>query len=315
MSTSNRPAFKLSPSKPGSDLIAEVSASLAASSILFKPVNTKYSTILISLSKKLFNLAIKYKGKYHKNFPTKVGIYKSSGYFDELAWAAAWIYKATNNKFYLDKAENIMAIHPRLMDKAPDFSWDNKTLGLQLLMIKLTKNEKYAKPIKKFFDWVLSDNVPNTPQGMIFIKRDGATRYAANIAFAGLIASKYSRNLNYIKLSRNQIHLLVGDTGRSFVVGFGNNSPKRPYHAASTCMIKSTTTLSVSLHKCSWKDYKKGFPNPNVLYGALVGGPNIEGKYEDKRSNRVSNRVALDYNAGFQSAVAILADLQHRGYC
>ena len=93
-----------------------------------------------------------------------------------------------------------MATHPRLMKKASDFSWDNKTLGLQLLMIKLTNNEKYIKPVKTFFDWVQSNDVPKTPQGMIFLKRDGATRYAANLAFAGLIASKYSPNLNYIKL-------------------------------------------------------------------------------------------------------------------
>lgn len=31
-------------------------------------------------------------------------LYKSTGYIDELAWAAAWLYKATGTASYLDDA-------------------------------------------------------------------------------------------------------------------------------------------------------------------------------------------------------------------
>ncbi len=31
-------------------------------------------------------------------------LYKSTGYIDELAWAAAWLYKATGTTSYLDDA-------------------------------------------------------------------------------------------------------------------------------------------------------------------------------------------------------------------
>jgi hypothetical protein len=41
-----------------------------------------------------------------------------------------------------------------------------------------------------------------------------------------------------------------------------------------------------------------------VLVGALVGGPGSNDNYEDKRDNFQTNEVAVDYNAGFQSAVA-----------
>lgn len=44
--------------------------------------------------------------------------------------------------------------------------------------------------------------------------------------------------------------------------------------------------------------------NPNLLYGALVGGPDENDVYEDVRSDYVHNEVAVDYNAGFQSALA-----------
>nr|KAG5688840.1 hypothetical protein BaRGS_004517 [Batillaria attramentaria] len=45
-------------------------------------------------------------------------------------------------------------------------------------------------------------------------------------------------------------------------------------------------------------------PNVHTLYGALVGGPDQGDGYKDQRSNYVSNEVACDYNAGFQTAVA-----------
>lgn len=44
--------------------------------------------------------------------------------------------------------------------------------------------------------------------------------------------------------------------------------------------------------------------NPNVLYGALVGGPGENDEWEDDRGDYVRNEVALDYNAGFQSSLA-----------
>jgi len=48
-------------------------------------------------------------------------------------------------------------------------------------------------------------------------------------------------------------------------------------------------------------------PNPQTLTGALVGGPDKSDMYTDKRDDYVHNEVAMDYNAGFQTAVAALA--------
>jgi len=50
------------------------------------------------------------------------------------------------------------------------------------------------------------------------------------------------------------------------------------------------------------------FDNRHVLHGALVGGPQSvsDTDYVDSRTNYVCNEVALDYNAGFQGAVARL---------
>ena len=36
-------------------------------------------------------------------------LYASTGYVDELAWAAAWLFKATGNQQYLTDAKNYYA--------------------------------------------------------------------------------------------------------------------------------------------------------------------------------------------------------------
>lgn len=99
-------------------------------------------------------------------------------------------------------------------------------------------------------------------------------------------------------ISKQNSPKIIGDTGRSYVVGFGQNSPQRPHHRSSSCRDKPAP--------CTWSDYNYDGPNPQVLYGALVGGPDQSDNYQDKRNDYIMNEVACDYNAGFQSAVAAL---------
>ena len=55
---------------------------------------------------------------------------------------------------------------------------------------------------------------------------------------------------------------------------------------------------------CDWNSEKSSGPNPQILVGALVGGPGANDDYEDRRNDYIKNEVATDYNAAFQSALA-----------
>ena len=55
---------------------------------------------------------------------------------------------------------------------------------------------------------------------------------------------------------------------------------------------------------CDWSASSNPGPNPQILYGALVGGPDQNDNYVDDRNDYVMNEVACDYNAGFQGAIA-----------
>lgn len=63
---------------------------------------------------------------------------------------------------------------------------------------------------------------------------------------------------------------------------------------------------------CDWNAFNNVDPNPQILYGALVGGPGLDDSYEDRREDYVKNEVALDYNSGFQGALAGLLALENQ---
>jgi hypothetical protein len=50
---------------------------------------------------------------------------------------------------------------------------------------------------------------------------------------------------------------------------------------------------------CTWDYFNNPGPNPQTLYGALVGGPGSSDDYVDARNDYIKNEVATDYNAGF----------------
>ena len=60
-------------------------------------------------------------------------VIRSSGYGDELAWAAVWLYRATQNAAYLNDAKTFYQNYG--LSGVSDFGWDNKGAGVQVLDI------------------------------------------------------------------------------------------------------------------------------------------------------------------------------------
>ena len=55
----------------------------------------------------------------------------------------------------------------------------------------------------------------------------------ANTAFLALVAAKEGIEVaKYREFAKQQINYMLGDGGRSYVVGFGNNPPHSPHHRA-----------------------------------------------------------------------------------
>jgi hypothetical protein len=99
------------------------------------------------------------------------------------------------------------------------------------------------------------------------------------------------------------MYVLGGQRGkaRSFIVGLGSNPPTKPQHRQASCsswLSRCTVGNSLAFEG----------PNPNLLKGAVVAGPDGSDAFSDDRSSEQS-RVSVAYNVPFMGTVAGL--LQH----
>lgn len=95
----NRPALAITPSKPGSDVVAETAAALAAGAMVVRGADPYRAAVYTRHAEQLFRFANEHRGKYSDSFPKATeDFYKSYGYKDELAWAAAWLYRSTGTE-------------------------------------------------------------------------------------------------------------------------------------------------------------------------------------------------------------------------
>lgn len=178
---------------------------------------------------------------------------------------------------------------------------------MQVLLAEITKKASYKRAVDTFItSWLPGHELHYTPKGLAWRDQWGPNRYSANTAFLALVAADQGvKSSAFREFAKKQIHYMLGDSGRSFVVGFGTNPPVRPHHRSSSCPLSPVP--------CNWDDFNSPSPNPQTLYGALVGGPGKSDEYSDDRKDFVKNEVATDYNAGFQSAVAGLKHLALTG--
>jgi len=299
--TMQRPAFKLDPSKPGTEVAGEAAAAMAAASLLFRADDPAYAAKLILHARSLFAFADQHRGTYVNSIPDARNYYNSySGYYDELVWAAAWLYRATGENHYLVKAEALYNQHFAGASQRWTHSWDGKINGATVLLAQLTGKDVYKTATRNWLDfWTVGINgrkIGYTPGGLAWLDRWGSLRYSANTAFLAFVYADKVGDVGtrYRDFAKSQINYMLGKNpgNRSYVVGFGNNPPRNPHHRAA--------------HGSTTNNINNPANNRHILYGALVGGPSEpnDNAYSDDRTNYVTNEVAMDYNAGFTGALA-----------
>lgn len=105
---------------------------MAAASMVFKSVNSSYSDTLLQHAQKLFTFADTYRGSSSVSFPDLQKYYNSTGYTDELLWAASWLYLATGDLSYLSYVTIENGEEFGDWGRPTWFSWDDKRAGMQV---------------------------------------------------------------------------------------------------------------------------------------------------------------------------------------
>lgn len=101
-----RPAYFATVDTPASDMCAGVSASLAVNYLNFKDTEPEYAEESLNAAIKLYEFAVKTHSEIEGYKVTSLGydggFYTSSYDYDELAWAAVWLYECTGNYDYIN---------------------------------------------------------------------------------------------------------------------------------------------------------------------------------------------------------------------
>ncbi len=296
--TMERPSYKLDASNPGSTVTAESAAALAAGAVIFEKDDPAYADECLKQAKAYYDFAAKYLSD--DGYKEANGYYDShSGFYDELSFAATWLYLATGDKSY--EADAKKWFDQKNCDCRWTLCWDDASYGTALIMGRETKDKAYTSYIEESLDYwttgVGGERVTYTPKGLAWLDAWGSLRYASAASFLALTYADSDvcpkdKKKTYHDFAVDQIGYCLGDTGFSYEIGFGENYPKNPHHRTAQGSPSNNMNDPAEAR--------------HVLCGALVGGPDASDNYADEVSNYVNNEVADDYNAGFVGALAAL---------
>ncbi|XP_054824066.1 endoglucanase 1-like [Prosopis cineraria] len=328
-----RNVYKVTPQDPGSDVAGETAAALAASSLVFKESDPQYSSKLLEAAITVFNFADTYRGSYSDSLNSVVcPFYCSySGYHDELLWGASWIYKASGSSSYLSYIQSnghVLGAD----DDAYSFSWDDKRGGARVLLSKefLEKNNQELELYKAHADNYICSLVAGSP-GFQAQYTPGGLLYkgsAANLQYVtstSLLLLTYAKHLSLssirvrcggstvtaqslIGLARKQVDYILGDNpaNMSYMVGFGERYPKNIHHRGSSLPSIHDHPQRISCND-GYRYYHSSAPNPNILVGAIVGGPDRSDRFSDNRYNYQQSEIATYINAPLVGALAFFS--------
>ncbi len=302
--TMNRPSYKVTKDNPGSAVVGEAAAALAVASIVFKDTDKDYSKLCLDHAKSLYAFADSTKSD--SGYTAANGFYNSwSGFYDELSWAGCWLYLATDDSKYLTNAKTCFTKAGHDFDWA--LCWDDVHIGAAVMLAKITGEKAYKDEVQKHLDYWscgTSDGkrITYSPKGLAWLDQWGSLRYATTTSFVATVYSRWDgcpkdKVSVYWDFAVSQANYALGSSGRSYVVGFGENPPVHPHH------------------RTSQGSYCDNMNEPgearHTLYGALVGGPDASDGYTDTVSDYNKNEVACDYNAGFTGLMAAMYSKYH----
>ncbi|PIN17825.1 Cellulase [Handroanthus impetiginosus] len=324
--TTSRRAYKLDEENPGSEVAAETAAAMAAASIVFRKTNPHYSHLLLEHAQQLFEFGDKFRGKYDESIEGAKGYYTSvSGYMDELLWAALWLHKATDNIHYFNYAIQNAFSFGGITWAITEFSWDVKYAGLQIIASMLPiegKNKEQRQILQEYrtkaehyicacLNKNNGTNVQRTPGGLLYTRQWNNMQYVSSTVFLLTVYSEHLHSTNQmlnchtesaghhqiLSLVKSQVAYLLGSNpmGVSYLVGYGPTYPKRVHHRAASMESYRESKVFVGCTQGYDYWYGRKDPNPNVLVGALVGGPNSKDEFTDRRGNFVQTE-ACTYN-------------------
>ncbi|KAL2477039.1 Endoglucanase 24 [Forsythia ovata] len=327
-----RTVYTVESPNPASDVAGETAAALAASSIAFRSSDPGYAETLLRTSIRVFDFADGHRGAYSDNSNIREGACPFycdfDGYQDELLWGAAWLRRASQGDSYLNYIQN----NGKTLgaeDNINEFGWDDKHAGLNVLVSKevlegsMYSLQSYKVSADSFMCTLIPDSssyhIKLSPGGLIYRPGGSNLQHATSISFLLLVYANYLEKSSEIvncgsisvgpkmlrQLAKRQVDYILGDNpkGMSYMVGYSNYYPQRIHHRGSSLPSIKDHPQPIRCKEGSVY-FNSSAPNPNVLVGAVVGGPEEDDIYEDDRADFRKSEPTTYINAPFVGVLA-----------
>ncbi len=306
-----------------STTIALCAAALAQGYIIFKDDQPDKAAAYLAQAKKYFETADKIRDNENGAMGT---MYNPSSWVDDCMYAANWLYMATGDESYLKKIESDYIPNFPTESQSTDwkytwgFCWDDTTQAAALLYAINTGKQEWIDHISHHLDYwdegYGGKRVAYTDDGLAYLMNWGPLRHATSTAWIAKLASDTifkddaALSKKYDEWAKSQMEYCFGDnsTGLCYVLGMGEKNPTAIHHRTAS-----------GIHDDHWNELGKesggaeGWQTEyaHTLYGALIGGPDSKGNYDQSQigvSNYEYTEVAIDYNAGYTAALCAMID-------
>lgn len=175
-SSNARNAYIFDETMQAADLLGSASAALASASMAFQDTNSSYAAALLEQAQDLYEWSKTVPGEHSKYYKWALSAYPSyDGWYDHMAWAAAWLYRATKNATYLEEAREFFNRgNPNVYP-----SWDSVYIPVAVMLISLADQGEVVPGISTYRSFYQNEMFPawldkrswgivETPKGLAY---------------------------------------------------------------------------------------------------------------------------------------------------
>ncbi|KVH95211.1 Glycoside hydrolase, family 9 [Cynara cardunculus var. scolymus] len=283
-----RNVYKVSPQNPGSDVAAETAAALAAASIVFQDSDPSYSQARTATLSDL--LSVRFTARIPDTMMSCCG--EPHGSIELLRMLL--ICLTFNQMGFLEKQ----------LDQFQLYKQHSDNYICSIIPGSPNSQARY------------------TPGGLLYKQGESNLQYVTTSSFLLLTYAKYLNSYGghascggvtftaetLIVQAKKQIDYILGDNPMkmSYMVGFGDKYPTQIHHRGSSVPSVRVHPDHISCD-AGHQYFNAKSPNPNILIGAIVGGPDSNDNYADDRSNYSQSEPATYINAPFVGAAAFFS--------
>ncbi|KAF9617183.1 hypothetical protein IFM89_034334 [Coptis chinensis] len=249
---------------------------------------------------------------------------------DELLWAAAWLFKASNQQKYWDYVANNF----NSLTEVREFGWDDKHGGIYVFMAnellsKGNNDNVYLQHADRFVCSIVPESptkgVTYSPGGLIVKPVGSNMQNPTAISFLLLVYSRYLSRANKVvqcgdkianpqrlqEIAKGQVDYILGNNPMkmSYMVGYGSRFPEKIHHRGSSL---PSVVVHPTHYRCQDGHlfFLSKYPNPNELTGAVVGGPLPNDTYIDSREDFRQSEPTTYINAPLVGLLAYFSNPQ-----